>query len=84
MSDPTESMRQYFEPDGSPRNMSTTPTQNQPDPRAPMKLSKWLRGPVPERDPVIRRLTYIALACIVALALWPIITLILVAHGVLP
>lgn len=49
-----------------------------------MKLSEWLRGPVPERDHVIRRLSYIALACIVALALWPVITLILVALGKLP
>lgn len=49
-----------------------------------MKLSEWLRGPVPERDPAIRLLTYIALACIVALALWPIITLVLVAKGKLP
>ena len=49
-----------------------------------MKLSEWLRGPVPERDPVIRRLNYIALACLVALALWPIVTMVLVAKGVLP
>ena len=49
-----------------------------------MKLSEWLRGPVPERDPVIRRLNYIALACLIALALWPIVTLALVAKGVLP
>lgn len=49
-----------------------------------MKLSEWLRGPVPERDPAIRRLNYIALACLVALALWPVVTLVLVAKGVLP
>lgn len=49
-----------------------------------MKLSEWLRGPVPERDPVIRRLNYLALACLVALALWPVVTLALVAKGVLP
>lgn len=49
-----------------------------------MKLSEWLRGPVPERDPVIRRLNWIALACLVALALWPIVTLVLVIKGDLP
>lgn len=45
-----------------------------------MKLSEWLRGPVPERDPVIRRLNLIAFAGVVALALWPIVTLVLVSR----
>lgn len=49
-----------------------------------MKFSEWLRGPVPQRDPVIRRLSWIALACLVALALWPIITLVLDIKGDLP
>lgn len=49
-------------------------------PKSLMKLSQWLRGPVPERDPVIRRLNWIAFAGVVALTLWPVVALIMEAR----
>ncbi len=42
-----------------------------------MKLSTWLRGPVMDRDPVIRRLNWIAFVLVFALATWPLVTLVL-------
>lgn len=39
-----------------------------------MKLSEWLRGPVPKNDPVIRWVNFLAMAALLAcviVKIWP-------------